>query len=351
MKALVFNGKKDISYESFEDPKLNSQANVIVQINACSICGSDLHIYHGGKLATYDYSQPMPRFCVGHEGIGEIVEVGKDVRSHQVGDKVLMSAGIGCGQCDTCLAGAINLCKRVSNAGCYGIDSELNGCQAELLEAHNADITVSKIPEGVSDEQALLLTDALATGYYGVKMTQVNAGDTVVVIGQGPVGRMAAEAAIAIGASRVYCIDPVEHRRDSAALFEGVGLHPDEAVNKIREDTKGLGVDCVIEAVGRPETINMSIKLARPGGRVSILGMMQAGSRVPMEYAQAKSLTVHAGLSGIVNLWPELIPLVSSGKIKGEGVFTHEFSMSEGAAAYEMFSSQADNVTKILITP
>lgn len=351
MKALVFNGKNDISYDTFNDPTLTSQSNLIVQINACSICGSDLHIYHGGKLASYDYGQPMQRFCVGHEGIGEVVEVGKDVRMHKVGDKVLMSAGVGCGECATCLAGAINLCKRVTSAGCYGVDSQLNGCQAEFLEAYNGDITVSKIPEGVSDQQALLLTDALATGYYGVKMTNVSPGQTVAVIGQGPVGRMAAEAALAIGASKVYCIDPVEHRRDSAPLFGGISVHPDEAVLRIREDTKGIGVDCVIEAVGRPETVNMSIKLARLGGRVSILGMMQAGSQVPMDYAQAKSLTVHAGMTGIVDLWPELIPLVTAGRIKGEGVFTHEFSMSDGAAAYQMFSDQADNVTKILLKP
>lgn len=351
MKALVFNGKDNISYESFADPKLNSQANVIVEINACSICGSDLHIYHGGKLASYDYSEPMGRFCVGHEGIGEIVEVGRDVRSHKIGDRVLMSAGIGCGECPTCLAGAINLCKRVLNAGCYGVDDQLNGCQAEFLEAHNADITVSKIPQGVTDEQALLLTDALSTGYYGVKMTNVRPGQTVAVIGQGPVGRMAAEAALAVGASLVYCIDPVKHRRENASCFGGIGLHPNEAVLKIREDTQGLGVDCVIEAVGMPETVKMSIKLARLGGRVSILGMMQAGSQVPMDYAQVKSLTVHAGMSGIINLWPELIPLVTAGRIKGEGVFTHEFSMSEGAAAYKMFSAQEDNVTKILIKP
>ena len=355
MKGLVFNGPKQIRYETFADPTIRDKRNLVIRVERCSICGSDLHMYHGDRIASTDYSQPLERFCTGHETIGEVMEVGSEVHRHKVGDRVLVAGGAGCGQCRRCLAGQTNMCESYRSGGhggiAYGISSHLNGGQAEYLEVVNADIGATAIPDGVSDEQALLLTDALATGYYGVKMSGVGPGDTVAVIGQGPIGRMAAEAAVAIGASRVYAIDPQESRRNMAAGFGAIATLPDEAVARIYEDTKGLGVDSVIEAVGVGPTLKQAVKLARLGGRLSILGILQADNTLPLHIAQAKSLVVHMGIAGVVDSWPELVPLVQSGRIKGDGMFTHSFDLSEGEEAYRMFDAREDGVMKVLLTP
>ncbi len=208
-----------------------------------------------------------------------------------------------------------------------------------------------KIPEGVTDEQAVLLTDALATGYYGVKMANVKAGDTVTVIGQGPVGLMAAEAAYAAGAAKVFTIEPNVVRRSKSKSFGAVPLDPDVAVRSIYEDTKGIGVDAVIDAVGKENTIKQALKLTRMGGRISILGIIQKETTIPLFYAQMKSITIHGGIAGVSNLWTDLLPLIQYGKIKAENVFTHHFSLSDGAEAYRLFEAQADGVMKIMMTP
>ena len=354
MKALVFRGPKQIEYSTFEDPKITDSNNLVIKVQRCSICGSDLHMYHGGRIGKTDYSQPIEPFCSGHENIGEVMEVGSDVKTHRVGDRVLVSGGAGCGKCRRCRAGQFNLCEgwvHGHTSTAYGIGPELNGGHAEYLEVKNADLGARVIPEGLSDELAVLLTDALATGYYGVVSCNVAPGDTAAVIGQGPVGTLAAEAAKAVGAKTVYAIDPVVSRRERALTFGGVPLHPDEALARIREDTLGLGVDAVIEAVGVGPTLKQAMKMVRLGGRISILGILQADTPIPMHIAQGKSVQVHAGIAGVADSWDTLMPLVQSGAIKAEGVFTHQFDLADGAAAYQAFDEQADNMMKVLMTP
>lgn len=349
MKALVFHGPRDIQYQSFEDPKITADSSLIIKVERCSICGSDLHMYHGGRIGRLDYSQPMTHFCTGHEAIGEVVETGSAVRTHKVGDRVLVAGGTGCGECRRCRVGKINECE--GSATAYGISPGLQGVHADYLQVANADIGATKIPDGVTDEQAILLTDALATGYYGTKMAGVKPGDSVAVIGQGPVGLLAAESAMAVGASRVYCIDPQEARRNQALSFGGIPLHPDQALEQIRHDTKGNGVDAVIEAVGVGPTLKQGLKMVRFGGRMSVLGIIQPDTAMPFHIAQGKSITVHAGIAGVVDLWDELVPLVQGGRIKGDGVFTHHFSLSDGAEAFRMFDAREDGIVKAMLTP
>ena len=350
MKALVFNGPRDIRYERVAEPKIQNDRNLIIKVNACSICGSDLHMYHGGHIGKVDYGKPMLPFCTGHETVGEVVETGTAVLNHRVGDRILVAPGSGCGQCRRCRAGQVNICEKRQGIA-YGISANLQGGHAEYLEVRFADDGAATIPEGVTDEQALLLTDALATGYYGVKMAQVSPGDTVAVIGQGPVGLMAAEAAMAVGAARVFTIDPVGYRRLPSTAFGATALHPDDAGAVIKEATKGIGVDAVIEAVGAGPTVNQAIKLVRLGGRISVLGVLQADTPIPMHLAQQKSVMVHAGIAGVAATWSELVPLVQAGRIKGQGLFTHRFSLSEGAEAFRLFDAREDQVVKILMKP
>ncbi len=354
MKALVFNGPGKINYEDFPDPSIDDDRNLIIQVTKCSICGSDLHPYHGDKIGKKDYSQPTEKFCTGHEMIGEVVEVGKAVKNHKVGDKIMVEAGAGCGECQNCIKGKTNLCTGYTVgkiATAYGLTANLQGGHADYFQVHNADIGALKIPDDVTDEQAILLTDALATGYYGVKNANIKKGDVVAVIGQGPVGLMAAEAAYAVGASKVYTIEPNESRRFKSKNFGAIPLAPDEAVPTIMEETKRLGVDAVIDAVGKSVTIKQAIKMAKFGGRVSILGIIQPDTAIPLFYPQMKSITIHGGIAGIAELWTDLLPLVQQGKIKGENVFTHQFDLKDGAEAYRLFEAQEDGVMKVMMTP
>lgn len=350
MKALVFHGPRDIRHESVAQPAIQDDRNLIIKVSACSICGSDLHMYHGGRIGKFDYGKPMRPFCTGHETVGEVVEVGRAVRTHRVGDHILVAGGSGCGGCRPCRLGQVNMCERGQGTA-YGISAGMQGGHAEYLEVRFADDGAAVIPEGITDEQALLLTDALATGYYGVIMAQVSPGDTVAVIGQGPIGLMAAEAAMAVGASRVFTIDPVSSRRLPSAAIGATPLHPDDAEAAIQEATKGVGVDAVIEAVGAGSTAKQAIKLVRLGGRISVLGILQADTPIPMHIAQQKSVVVHVGIAGVAATWPQLIPLVQAGRIKGQGLFTHSFSLSKGAEAFRLFDSREDSVVKILMRP
>ena len=354
MKALVFNGPREIKYESFDDPIISTPKNLIIKVTKCSICGSDLHPYHGDKIGKTDYSKPVERFCTGHEMIGEVMEVGQDVKRHKVGDQILVSGGRGCGECRPCQMGQVNHCLgyiKGNAATVYGISNQLNGGHAEYFEVHNADMGSIGIPDGINQEQAILLTDALSTGYYGVKMSKVKPGGTVAVFGQGPVGFMAAEAALASGATKVFTIEPVEFRRKKSAQIGTVSLHPDVAVRTIMETTKGVGVDSVIDAAGKESSLKLAAKIIRLGGSISVLGILQPGIQVPLNYLQLKSVNLHAGITGIVDLWPELLPLVQSGKIKGEGVFTHQYKLSQGAEAFRAFDAMEDDILKVMITP
>ncbi len=354
MKALVFNGPKQIDYETFDDPIISAPRNLIIKVTKCSICGSDLHPYHGQKIAKTDYSKPVERFCTGHEMIGEVMEIGKDVLQHKIGDKILISGGRGCGECRPCQMGQVNHCLgyiKGNAATVYGISHKLNGGHAEFFEVHNADLGSIGIPDGINDEQAILLTDALSTGYYGVKMSKVKPGSTVAIFGQGPVGYMAAESAFAAGAAKVFAIEPVAFRRKKSSMLGTIALHPDEAVRTIMETTKGVGVDSVIDAAGKEASLKFAAKIVRLGGNISVLGILQPGIQVPLNYLQLKSVNLHAGITGIVDLWPELLPLVQNGKIKGEGVFTHQFKLSQGSEAFKVFDAMEDDILKVMITP
>lgn len=348
MKAMVFHGPQDFRYEDYAEPKLTSARDLIIRVQKCSICGSDLHMYNGKKLGPLDYSQVKLNFCVGHEAIGEVVEVGASVTRHRVGDRIFMAGGVGCGHCPQCRRGAFSLCESRTVMP-YGFSPMLQGLQAEFALVKEADVSAHVIPEGVSDEQALMLTDSLATGFLGAEKANVRQGKSVAVIGQGPIGKTAMESAFALGAERVYVIEPSAFRREKAEELGAIALIPEEASDRIMQDTHGHGVDCVIEAVGKEATIKQALRVARAGGNVAILGLIERGIQTSLMQAQLKSLTIFAGVAGVADSWPMLVPLVQQGKIKGEGMFTHEFALSQGAQAFELFNTGQDTVMKVLI--
>ena len=351
MRALTFHGPRDIRFETFPDPEITRPHHLIIEVSHCSICGSDLHLYHGDRIGPFDYSVPQPRFCMGHETIGRVVEVGPDVKTARVGDRLLVAGGAGCGLCQHCRAGDVRRCTGTTPLA-YGISPLMQGGQADYLEVFSADAASLVIPDGVSSEQALLMTDAMATGHYGLVSSGFTPGDTVCVIGQGPVGLMAAEVAKALGAARVFTVDPVKARRELSRGFGAEPLAPDAALPAIMEATSGRGVDRVVEAVGLPETITQAVRLARPGGGVGVVGIVQDGDwgAVPLlRRAQGKSVRLHAGVANVVDSWPALLPLVQTGAVRGEGVFTHRFELKQGPDAYALFDSRADGVVKVMI--
>jgi alcohol dehydrogenase len=348
MKAVVFHGPRDFRYEDYAEPQLTGERDLIIRVQKCSICGSDLHMYNGKKLGPLDYSQVKMNFCVGHEAIGEVVETGKAVTRHRVGDRILLAGGVGCGKCKQCQRGAFSLCEAKTVLP-YGFSPLLQGLQAEFALVKEADLSALTIPDGVSDEQALLLTDSLATGFMGAEKANVRPGSSVAVIGQGPIGKTGMESAFALGAERVYVIDPSAFRREKAALLGAVALTPAEAQDRILQDTHGLGVDCVIEAVGKEETVKQAIRLACAGGNVAILGVLERGMQTSLMQAQLKSLTIFAGVAGVADAWPQLVPLLQSGKIRGDGMFTQQFALRDAAEAFALFNTGQDTVMKVLI--
>ncbi len=344
MKALVFHGPRDIRFESYPDPQLTIANAVILKVTKCSICGSDLHIYHGDKIGKTDYSADVDPFCVGHEFIGEVVEAGADVFHFRKGDRVIAAGGSGCGTCDACRS-RIGRCA-LSNA--FGLSTNLQGGQAEFVQVPNADTTLMKIPDGVNDDQAVLLTDALATAHFGVSRADIAPGDRVAIVGLGPIGLLGVELAFINGASQVFAIDPVETRRKQAAILGAIALHPDEARRAISEHTRGRNCDRVFEASGARASIELVPTLLRHGGNASFIGLPQGGTGFPMHQMIYRNLTVRAGIANVTAQWADLIPLLQSGRLKGEGLFSHRMSLSEGTEGYRMFDAREDGVLKIM---
>ncbi|MFM9937366.1 MAG: alcohol dehydrogenase family protein [Novosphingobium sp.] len=345
MKALRYYGARDVRHETMDDPAPQSLADAVVKVTACSICGSDLHIYHG-----HGFSEDIG-FCVGHEAVGEVVEVGSAVQRLKVGDKVMIPAAVGCGRCRSCLAGVVHTCESNASA-CYGLSAKLQGSQAEAVRVPAADMNAVKLPEGVSMEQALMMTDALATAWFGARQADIRPGSSVAVIGLGPIGLMAVDSAWVMGAHVVYAIDPVPERRAMAEAVGAIALHPDEALERIKADTKGRKLDCIVEVVGSDATVDFALRLVRPRGTVSVIGVQQSRRfAFPLERAFAAGLTFRIGTCSVPEELPALFPLVQSGRLKPERTITHRMPLSQGAEAYRLFEAREAGTLKMVLLP
>ena len=345
MRAVVLNGAHDVSVETVDDPALSGPDGIVVQVERTAICGSDLHLYHG------DMAQAGVH--LGHEFIGAVVEVGADVRTISEGDRVLVSGVVGCGVCSECRTGWPMRCL---NAGSkvFGTALDLPGGQAELVAVPAAGASVRVIPESIGDEQAVLLTDILPTGFIGARRADIAPGSTVAVIGLGPVGICALRSALLYSPARVLAVDPVAHRRDHAARIGAEPIDPADggAMAQVLEATGGRGADAVIEAVGHDETINDAIMCVKPGGTVSVVGVStNLAHPFPMVIAMYKGITFRICVADIPSTWDNLIPLVANGRLHPEDVFTHRMGLSEAPEAYRIFDSREDGVMKVLLDP
>ena len=345
MRAAVLCGPGDVRVEQVPDPVLPGPGGIIVTVERTAICGSDLHLYHDAPTGA--------GVQLGHEAIGTVAEVGPHVRTVRPGDRVLVSGVVGCGVCRACLVGQPNLCE-AGLATAFGTTLDLPGGQSEAMAVPFADAFVLPIPEGVSDEEAVLLTDILPTGYLGALRADIRPGSTVVVVGLGPVGIMALQCASLFGPARILAIDVVPER---LARAERLGAEPIDArdapgAQQVLQATAGRGADSVIAAVGADATVLDALSCAATGGTVSVVGVnLSAALPFPMGLVFLKSLTLRTIYAPVPGTWPALVPLVQSGRFSLAETFTHHMGLSQAAEAYQLFDSRTDGVLKVLLDP
>jgi alcohol dehydrogenase len=344
MQALTYQGPRRVEALEMPEPTLPGPDAVLVQISTSGICGSDLHTFAGHTFVS------GVGFTLGHEAVGRVVEVGADVRTVNVGDRVLIPASAGCAQCRNCQAGWVMRC---TNGGLrvYGIGVGLDGLQAEAAAIRNADQNVVAIPDTIGDDAAVVLTDSLPTGWCGARQANVARGATVAVVGLGPVGLCAVMSAVELGAARVLAIDPLSDRRETAEKLGGEGISGDDVVGLIRDITDGHNADCVIEAVGSDTAIETAVQIAAIGGSVAIAGV-PASLTLPIPIMQmfATQVSLNSALCSVQRELPDLIPLVEHGRLHPEQVVTHHFGLHDGARAYETFAERRPGTSKVVFT-
>jgi threonine dehydrogenase-like Zn-dependent dehydrogenase len=346
MKAIVFHGPYDVRVESVPDPSLQDSRGALVRVTRASICGSDLHPYHGVMPL-------LPGVVFGHECVGVVEDVGRDVRRFKKGDRVIVPGVIGCGDCAPCRAGYVVGCL-VQATKVYGFSPELPGGQAEAIHVPHADANLFLSPAELDDEQVLFLTDILPTGYYAAQNATIAPGQTIAVIGCGPVGLSAIMSAQLFGPARVLAIDRVDYRLAQAKKLGAIPVDAGQRdpVDAILEATDGRGADAVIEAVGATETVQLALNLVRIGGVVSVVGvLLDAEFPFPMGTAFMKDLTFRIGLVDVPRFVPTLIPLIQSGRLDPMSLISHRLPLSQGKHAYELFDKRLEGCLKIALTP
>lgn len=350
MKAIVYHGTEDFRVENVADPKLAADSDALIRVTRTAICGSDLHFWHGPQL-------PAQGFPMGHEFLGRVEEVGPAVRRFRPGDRVLAACTTGCGDCESCRRGLFSGCSVTTAIGAFTNvfgNPLLHGGQAEAARVPFADANLFRVPDALSDEQALFLTDILPTAWMGTDFAEVGPGDAAVVIGCGPVGVLALRAAEIRGASRIVAIDPDEVRlaRARERGYSTVNPDRDEPVAAVR-DLLGGGANAVIEAVGREALLRQAIDMAGPGGRIGGIGIvMQPEVQVPyMAGLTARNLTLRSGLVNPQPLIPMLLRLIEGGRIDPTEIITHRLSLDEGIDGYRVFAEHREDVLKVVLQP
>jgi threonine dehydrogenase-like Zn-dependent dehydrogenase len=390
MRAACWHGKHDVRVETVPDPRIVNPRDAIVRVTRTAICGSDLHLYNG-VIPTM-----KPGDVLGHEFMGEVLEVGAGVRNLGRGDRVIVPFPIACGACFFCREQLTSLCDNsnpnaamaealygFSGAGLYGyshIYGGYPGGQAEMVRVPFADFGPLKVPQSLSDEQVLFLTDILPTGYMAAENCGIRPGDTVAVWGCGPVGQMAMASAHLLGAERVIGIDrwPARLRlAESRAKAETIdySVTPD-VVEELKQRTGGRGPDACIDAVGteahgtsldalydrakqmvylgtdRPHVLRQAIQACRKGGTVSIPGVYGGFlDKVPFGAAFAKGLTMRTGQTHVHRYLPTLLQHIEAGRLDPSFVVSHRWPLSRAAEAYRMFNDKADDCTKVVLDP
>jgi len=347
MKALVFYGPEKIALESVPIPRAGV-GEVVIRVTLTTICGTDLHILKG--------EYPVkPGLIIGHEPVGFIYEIGEGVTGYQVGDRVLVGAITPCGQCNFCLSGNWSQCG--GPLGGWKFGNTINGAQAQYLRVPHAQANLAKIPDELTDEQVVLLADIASTGISAVESADLQIGDSVAVFAQGPIGLCATAGAKLKGASLIIAVesDPVraEMARRMGADIVLDFTHPD-VIQQIKGMTGGRGVDVAIEALGTQATFENALRVLRPGGTLSSLGVYSGKLTLPLE-PFAAGLGDHRIVTTLCPGGKErmrrLIELVRHGRLDLTPLLTHRFPLERITEAYKLFGERREGVIKVAIRP
>ena len=390
MRALCWHGHGDVRVDTVPDPKIEHPRDAIIKVSACAICGSDLHLYDG-------YQPTMKSGDIlGHENMGVVIEVGAEVSNLRVGDRVVVPFTISCGECWFCKKGLFSACERTnpnaelaikamghSPAGLFGFSHMLGGYsggQAEYLRVPMADVGPIKIPDNVTDEQALFLSDIFPTGYMAAENAQIQDGDTVAIWGCGPVGQFAIRSALMMGAGRVIAIDEVPERLAMAQAggaetldFSKVDVYeelmtrtanrrgPDSCIDAVGCEAAGHGgADAVLDKVkaavklttDRVHVLRQAIRACRMGGTVSIPGVyVGVADKIPLGAMMNKGLTIKTGQTHVQAYTKPLLAMIEAGKIDPSFVITHPVSLEDAPTMYKKFRDKEDGVIKVFMRP
>jgi alcohol dehydrogenase len=336
MRALVYHGPGQKSWEEVPQPEIIDDTDAIVRVDAVTICGTDLHILKGDVPAVTDGR------ILGHEAVGTVDSVGSGVKTVKPGDRVLVSCITACGTCRYCREGRGGQCL---GGGGWILGHKINGTQAEYVRVPFADLSTYQVPDGVADEEILMLADILPTGYeVGVLNGGVRPGDVVAVVGSGPIGLSAIMGARLFSPSHIVAIDLADSRLDAAKQFGA-----DITVNNGRQDplgvihslTGGLGADVTIEAVGVPATFELAVELARPGGRIANIGVHGEAATLHLETQWIRNITITTGLVDAYST-STLLRLVTSHQVNAGRFVTHHFALADFIEAYDVFARAAE---------
>jgi len=389
MRALCWHGKKDIRCDTVPDPKIEDPRDAIVKVTSCAICGSDLHLYDGfiPGMETGD--------IIGHEFMGEVVEVGSGNGKLKVGDRVVVPFTICCGECEQCRRGYYSVCERSnpnksiadkvfghSPAGLFGythLTGGYPGGQAEYVRVPYADIAPVKVPDGMTDEQVLFLGDILPTGWQAAVQCDIQPTDTVAIWGAGPVGQFAIRSAILLGAKQVIAIDRVPERLGMARAGGAITINFEEesVLERLKDLTDGKGPEKCIDAVGmeahatstldamydrakqavmaetdRPHVLREMMYVCRPAGTLSVPGVYAGlDDKIPMGAFMNKGLTMRTGQTHVNRWTDDLLRRIQEGQIDPSFVITHTVGLEDGPAMYKTFRDKQDGCVKVVLKP
>ena len=340
MKAAVLYKPRDMRIEEIEIPQISSN-EVLIEMKRVGICGSDIHFYLHGRIASYVVKKPL---ILGHECSGEVVEVGEEVSNIKPGQRVVIEPGFVCGKCFYCRLGRYNLCREVKFYGA----PHFHGAFAEYVTAPEQN--VYPIPKNVSYEEGAMI-EPLAVGMMAAKMGKIGVNDAVAVLGAGPIGQMILQAAKVYGAPEIYVTDIIDYRLEYAKRYgasEIINAAKESVVNRIKDLTDGEGVDVAIDASGAPSAIRQAVDIVKPGGRIVLVGYPPDDVPLPLAEIISKELSLQ-GIHRYANVYPAAIKAVSSGKATVKPYVTHIFPFERILEGFETHIKKIGNPIKIQI--
>jgi 2-desacetyl-2-hydroxyethyl bacteriochlorophyllide A dehydrogenase len=344
MRAVTFQAPGEVQLDDVAEPELLAPDDAIVRVEASGICGSDLHIYHGRV-------QIEPGFVIGHEFVGEVIAAGDEVTRVAVGNRVLGTYGTACGECFFCQREEFHKCDEARVYGHGATLGSLQGAQAEQVLVPHANLTLRKVPDSLSDDVALFAGDVMGTGFHAIDSRPLAEGESAAILGMGPVGLCAVQAAKAAGAAEVIAIDTVEDRLAMAESFGATPVHLTEQDprGEVKKLTEGRGVDLAVEAVGNPEALDLALRLARKAGTVSVTGVYAERTEVHMGLIWIKALTLTSGHANVIKHLDHVLELLSDGKLDPAPLVTHHMKLDEAPDAYRVYDNR--EALKIVLAP